>query len=148
MNETTATKDVMPPDEVVEAAMVKVGDAMLLLLAWEKHRDSIIDTWWRQCEGRFTEDIQTYLPGVTDAELLAFLKRFAENRRDATVGEMQSWVRDQNYACSTDIGNGIRLMPIHPASRLRFQRTRTLQEPIIVRSSPGETTEAWGELFS
>lgn len=50
-------------------------DPFLLICAMD-HGSMSTDTWWRLCEGRFTRGLQQYLPGLTDANLLKFVKAY------------------------------------------------------------------------
>lgn len=74
------------------------------------------DTWWRLCEGRWTKSVQSYLPGITDAELGRFLKRFGEKHRDV---DPQSWLSPNE--------RGGMMMP---------GETRTLEIPVGKRPKP------------
>jgi hypothetical protein len=73
-------------DAEIEAAMLAHGGETLLMLAVATERGEMgmslgFDMWWRLCEGRWTTDVQKYLPNVTDAGMLAFLKRYAKAHR-------------------------------------------------------------------
>jgi hypothetical protein len=73
-------------DAEIETALIAHEDTELLYLAAaaDQGKDGMsfgISTWWRLCEGRWTVGVQKYLPGITDAELGAFMKRYARTKR-------------------------------------------------------------------
>jgi hypothetical protein len=84
---TVRHRFVMPfSDAEVETALRDNGQSVLLYLsaAVDQGKDGMtmgFDTWWRLCEGRWTQDVQEFLPGVTDVQLGKFLKRYGQAQR-------------------------------------------------------------------